>query len=317
MKKKIVLIAVFIALICTLTIGVVLLSKDKGKDSDSKLDIKENSNMNSTKLYYDLEGRVIYTDNLDNITFTYEGKTKELKSWLKEDKDFISVFLGELKLTDTYKDGGSKNYQYENITVIECHTLDGNNNIHIGENLKYEGNVCKMPNSRKKYNNEKIFLDNVINDLSATITTEVITPHEKPLTDIIEVDTKPIYAKFMATDKNEMYVIIKTDDTKTKENLLKYFQTNYEEEYYSKNIINDYFVYSSNSVINYQELIGTVKTVNNSKILIEDQAKNEYLVSHSFDIDLKIGNKVKVIFNGNINESNPPQIGATYLELIK
>lgn len=317
MKKKIVLIAVFIALICTLTIGVVLLSKDKGKDSDSKLDIKENSNMNSTKLYYDLEGRVIYTDNLDNITFTYEGKTKELKSWLKEDKDFISVFLGELKLTDTYKDGGSKNYQYENITVIECHTLDGNNNIHIGENLKYEGNVCKMPNSRKKYNNEKIFLDNVINDLSATITTEVITPHEKPLTDIIEVDTKPIYAKFMATDKNEMYVIIKTDDTKTKENLLKYFQTNYEEEYYSKNIINDYFVYSSNSVINYQELIGTVKTVNNSKILIEDQAKNEYLVSHSFDIDLKIGNKVKVIYNGNINESNPPQIGATYLELIK
>lgn len=317
MKKKIVLIAVFIALICTLTIGVVLLSKDKGKDSDSKLDIKENSNMNSTKLYYDLEGRVIYTDNLDNITFTYEGKTKELKSWLKEDKDFISVFLGELKLTDTYKDGGSKNYQYENITVIECHTLDGNNNIHIGENLKYEGNVCKMPNSRKKYNNEKIFLDNVINDLSATITTEVITPHEKPLTDIIEVDTKPIYAKFMATDKNEMYVIIKTDDTKTKENLLKYFQTNYEEEYYSKNIINDYFVYSSNSVINYQELIGTVKTVNNSKILIEDQAKNEYLVSHSFDIDLKIGNKVKVIYNGNINESNPPQIGATYLEVIK
>jgi len=60
-----------------------------------------------------------------------------------------------------------------------------------------------------------------------------------------------------------------------------------------------------------------VRSVTNSNILIEDKTKNEYLVSHSFDIDLKVGNKVKVIYNGNVNESEPPRIGATYLEIIK
>ncbi len=318
MKKKIIISISCIVVVCILALAIFLPRNSK-EDMDSKLNIKEDSNM-TTKLYYDLEGRVIYTDNLDNVTFTYEGVTKELRSWLKEDKDFISVFLGELKLTDTYRDGGSKNYQYEDITVIECHTKDGNNNIHIGENLKYEGNVCKMPNSRKKYNNEKIFLDNLINDLGSHITSEVITPHEKFLSDIISVKESPIYSKVMINDNNDIYVIIKTDNTEILNSLNSYFKANYENKFYTTKIADNYYIYLANNTdipLKYIEIEGTVRSVTNSNILIEDKTKNEYLVSHSFDIDLKVGNKVKVIYNGNVNESEPPRIGATYLEIIK
>lgn len=33
---------------------------------------------------------------------------------------------------DMYRDGGSMLYQYENYTIIKCHTLDGNRNVYIG-----------------------------------------------------------------------------------------------------------------------------------------------------------------------------------------
>ena len=38
---------------------------------------------------------------------------------------------GKVK-TEMYKDGGSKEYHYENYTIIKCHTLDGNRDVYIG-----------------------------------------------------------------------------------------------------------------------------------------------------------------------------------------
>ena len=41
--------------------------------------------------------------------------------------------LSEKKITgDTYKDGGSQIYNYENYTIIKYHTLEGNRDVYIG-----------------------------------------------------------------------------------------------------------------------------------------------------------------------------------------
>lgn len=47
---------------------------------------------------------------------------------VKANKDLI-----DKKITgDTYKDGGSQVYEYENYTLIKCHTLAGNRDVYIG-----------------------------------------------------------------------------------------------------------------------------------------------------------------------------------------
>ena len=53
-----------------------------------------------------------------------------------------------MKLIETYKDGGSKIFQKENIKIIVCHSLISENNynedIIIGnENLQMENSFCK------------------------------------------------------------------------------------------------------------------------------------------------------------------------------
>ncbi|MCX4365521.1 MAG: hypothetical protein OSJ70_07095 [Bacilli bacterium] len=35
--------------------------------------------------------------------------------------------------------------KFDKISIIVCNTLDGNRNIHIGKNLRYEGVICELP----------------------------------------------------------------------------------------------------------------------------------------------------------------------------
>lgn len=89
------------------------------------------------------------TDKYDYNIYTYDGsvniiingKEISLRNALLENKITMNEIIAKAnkdlkdnKITgDTYKDGGSMIYSYENYTIIKLHTLDGNRDVYIGE----------------------------------------------------------------------------------------------------------------------------------------------------------------------------------------
>lgn len=159
-KKDIILFFGVILVIIVLIGGTVTLYK--GHDNiDIENDNDSNNLLITSKLYYELEDRYIYTHDLDSIAFTYNNETKELKDWFKNDKTFLAKFLNTLEWKNTandggtsiYYDGGTKSFELDDVVVIVCKKITGtdgvyNNNIHIGKNLKYENDVCRMPTKK-------------------------------------------------------------------------------------------------------------------------------------------------------------------------
>ena len=88
------------------------------------------------------------TDKYDYNIYTYDGTVNilineeeiSLRNALLENKITMNEIIAKAnkdlkdnKITgDTYKDGGSMIYNYENYTIIKCHTLDGNRDVYIG-----------------------------------------------------------------------------------------------------------------------------------------------------------------------------------------
>jgi len=75
-----------------------------------------------------------------SVNIRIDGKDYSLKEALIENKITMEEIIakanqdekdGKIK-AETYKDGGSMEYHYENYTIIKYHTLDGNRDVYIG-----------------------------------------------------------------------------------------------------------------------------------------------------------------------------------------
>lgn len=81
---------------------------------------------------------------LDEITI--DGAT--LKDYFSKTyqtfNDSINSLINNMELIDIYKDGGTRLYKNDTISIIKCNTIDGNKDIYIGDiNLEYQENYCK------------------------------------------------------------------------------------------------------------------------------------------------------------------------------
>ncbi len=106
-------------------------------DKQLQSDVKEQKiiDKNETDKYdYDV---YIYDGSVNIII---DGKNYSLKEALLENRITMEEIIakanqdekeGKIKV-DMYKDGGSMEYNYENYTIIKCHTLDGNRDVYIG-----------------------------------------------------------------------------------------------------------------------------------------------------------------------------------------
>lgn len=110
---------------------------------------------NKAELYYTLEEKNIYSYCLDSIQISTDGNFIELKDYIKDNKDVIDEIINAITYKDSlfdggtkiYKDGGTTEYTNNGITIINCHTLDGNRDIYIGsKNMTMQSNFCKNNN---------------------------------------------------------------------------------------------------------------------------------------------------------------------------
>ncbi len=104
------------------------------KDSCNALEKVE---MNNYNLYLDCV-RVIYEAE--------DGKQYSIEEALKEQKLTRKLIKENLKKVETLWDGGTTTYvnKKENIAFILCQTVDGNNDIYVGnKSLRYQEQFCK------------------------------------------------------------------------------------------------------------------------------------------------------------------------------
>lgn len=315
MKKKNILILVFTILVILAFIALAILLV-KG---NSKLDKNQEETLeDKAHIYYELLDRTIYIHDINDIEFTYQDRKMSLKKWFKEDRNFLNKFLNSLEYEDTYLDGGSKVYNYNDNKVIVCHTLDNNYNIHIGKNLKNSGKVCNMPMKNDIIKNRELFLNNLMNEIGSYISSDTSMPKEISIKDLINIDMNEIAYEKVMQNGEAIYAIVKTDNEDIEKALDNYFKSNYDGY---KNVgIKNYYVYVYNNKMDFtldsHILLGKVLKVSPNELLIESGDK-KYRVHHNMTYDFKVYDKVNVLYDGNVKYSDPAQIRALYVEIEK
>lgn len=143
-------LTIFLGVILVLIISFVVIAFFNKHEGE--LIITDEIDNNEAILYYRLDNSNIYLHGINNIYFKYNNLEKKLSDWFLEDDKFLDKFLDTLEYvtvtydggTILYRDGGTKVFQDGNINVFKCNTLDGNKDIHIGKDLVYDGDVCRI-----------------------------------------------------------------------------------------------------------------------------------------------------------------------------
>ncbi len=97
--------------------------------------------------YYIGDERTIYLACYEDINLTKENEKISLSEYLKQNSldSFISKLDKETKST-TLKDGGTKIYKVNELTIIVCNKMLDNNkiskDIYIGKDYDKNNNVC-------------------------------------------------------------------------------------------------------------------------------------------------------------------------------
>lgn len=130
-----------------LLIGVLIVSLTGcGKEKKLDIDYQNQSDCHKPQLLLTKNEKNIYTYCIENTKININKKDIELKKYLEEEADSIDNIINSLKLEDTLLDGGTQIYK-GNISLIKCNTLDGNNDIYIGnKDMKFKENFCKNNN---------------------------------------------------------------------------------------------------------------------------------------------------------------------------
>lgn len=137
MKKNLFRFGIIILVMALCSLMIFEMFKEK-----RKFEVKVNENQEKAckaKLYYEEENRKIYSYCLESIKF----KGSELKVLLNDGMR-IDDIVKNMKVVDLYKDGGSKLYRNQEISILMCQTIDGNKDIYIGnKKMKYEKDFCQ------------------------------------------------------------------------------------------------------------------------------------------------------------------------------
>lgn len=300
-KKRIIIISTSVILLVVI-IAMLIIYKAKEVNKNIK-----SLNNDKIKMYYQLEDRYIYSHELKEIKLTYKNNTRELKDWLKEDKDFLNKYLSEIRTDEHigYDDGGTTIFETADFNIIVCNVMGINKNIHIGKNLKYEGEVCKMPIVENYQRKEEIFLFHLGKYLEQLLgeSGEETKLKEISLNKIINVDLNTIeYSKVMQHSKMGTYTIIKTDNQEVITKLENYFKDKYN-NYQKTTLDNGYKVYVVNKdnsfTLGLKYILGTIESVpsNYYNLCVKGEDGNKYIVNHNTYLNFEVGQKVKILYN--------------------
>ena len=97
----------------------------------------------------------IYYYGLKSVTLNWNGEKYDFANAIKNDVTNIDSVIDEISIHKTfwnigvtiYRDGGSTLYKSSNYSILKCNTINGNNDIYIGDkDMEYESGFCDLLN---------------------------------------------------------------------------------------------------------------------------------------------------------------------------
>ena len=152
MKNK-KLVYILIPLILIIVLATFIFYKKSLTTPNLNVETEKECN-HEPMLYYEYNDRKIYSYCLSNIEISINNEKTELKDYLINNS--LDSLINHLEQSVTfddggttiYKDGGSKKITANGMTLIECKTLEGNNDIYIGpKDMKMKKNFCQSDNT--------------------------------------------------------------------------------------------------------------------------------------------------------------------------
>ena len=96
------------------------------------------------RIYYENKDQKYYFNCLNDIDIKYsEEDIYELNYLLQDNKIKLEDLYKKANSQDTYDDGGSTIYRYDNFSILKCNTIEGNKDIIFGDtNLTKTSEMC-------------------------------------------------------------------------------------------------------------------------------------------------------------------------------
>lgn len=134
--------------------------------------------------------------------------------------------------------------------------------------------------------------------------------------ELMDIDTSKIeYSKVMKNGIEGIALLIITEDEDIIDKINNYFESNYKG--YKKGKIEKTHVYVYNGYddfnLDFKDITGTIEKLDEKEILISNE-KDKYRVHYNINLDLKVGSKIKVTYDGIVAYSKPGQISALYIQ---
>ena len=137
------IMSIFIVLILFLVIVLLISLASKFKGDKNNVD---SYNVNNNVFEYSLlDASHIYLYNLDGLKIKDNKEYVDFRTYLDKYNNVDELFNdleSSLEVKNTLKDGGTIIYKTkdkdlfkEDLTIIKCHTLDGNEDIYFGKNM--------------------------------------------------------------------------------------------------------------------------------------------------------------------------------------
>ncbi len=156
-KEKNIFPIILIAIIIVMVIISIFTGKKTKPDNDTKnlglIETIETKECNKIPvLYYAGSEFNIYTYCLDEVYYQKDDTKEELRYILNGRYDEFTALFNKLGKQDNYEDGGTILYRdggstlisNNGLSILKCHTTEGNTDIYIGsKDMGYEEGFCK------------------------------------------------------------------------------------------------------------------------------------------------------------------------------
>ena len=152
LKDKQLKILLLLALIVIVLLIIYILIKPNNFNSNNiNVAYSKQKTCSNSIEYITEDDYSIYTYCLDNLYIRKNNILTDFKEYYQNNPNLINNLIKKSKEIEIYRDGGSIKYQYDNLTIIKCHTLNGNKDIYVGpKNMEFENDFCQNEHSNQE-----------------------------------------------------------------------------------------------------------------------------------------------------------------------